>query len=835
MRSEYRLTGAETLAGDLMSCTYPIAASKRLFAARWLPLFLVALSVIHGPAHAQSAPPPSGESAAVGWIRPEEVSERAEALRGRLDVPLPNAAARAALEHIEAGIAALGPDLDALRERATEAIAQKASLTGIEDARREIEGAAVPLRGWQDELAAQAKRVAEVLDELAQARRVWSETRGRPETAAAGEVVARRVESTVQALDETVARLRAWQARVLVLSDRLVDRSAAVEYALAQLREATVAEGTGLFVRDRAVLWQRDFGAALRSELPRVPEQVLAFNKSTREYAARDARPLAVQALIAVILMFSLRGFSTRARERLADAQAPARTARLLERPYAIALLLVLLPSNALHPLAPRRFTQMLGLLALFPVARIVLHATERANLTAFVGLFVLLFLDRIALAVAPLPAIASAAFMLALAIALGLAVWFARRVGRAGEAPWRRRAAHLVIVGLALALVAEIGGWTNLAALLGRAIMAIAVTAVYVYAGVIALTALLSYALASPAFRRSHLLDRHQTHLQRHLERALRWLGVVLWLNLMLGALGLRGAATDALRALLRAGVTVGELSLSLGGVLAFVLTLLAAMLLARIVNGILEEDVYPRTALPRGIPYALSTLVRYGFYSLGFLFALAAAGVQLSQLTIMLGGLSVGIGLGLQDVVKNFAAGLTLLFERRVHVGDAVQIPSQAIFGRVLEIGIRATVIRNFNGVEVVVPNNDLASAAVTNWTLSDRLHRIEVAVGVAYGTDPDRVITLLLEVARSHQRMLADPAPQALFKGFGESSLDFVLRAWTDEEYEPRTSQLALAVHRSLSEAGIAIPFPQRDLHLASVSPDVHAALSGVERKA
>ena len=120
-----------------------------------------------------------------------------------------------------------------------------------------------------------------------------------------------------------------------------------------------------------------------------------------------------------------------------------------------------------------------------------------------------------------------------------------------------------------------------------------------------------------------------------------------------------------------------------------------------------------------------------------------------------------------------------------------------------------MRATVVRSGNGVEVVVPNADLVSDAVTNWTLSDPLHRIEVAVSVANGTDPERVVALLLDVARSNDRLLAEPAPQALFKGFGKSSLDFVLRAWTDQEYEPRTSALALAVHRSLCEAGIAIP--------------------------
>jgi small-conductance mechanosensitive channel len=185
---------------------------------------------------------------------------------------------------------------------------------------------------------------------------------------------------------------------------------------------------------------------------------------------------------------------------------------------------------------------------------------------------------------------------------------------------------------------------------------------------------------------------------------------------------------------------------------------------------------------------------------------------------------------------VVKNFAAGLTLLLERRVHVADVLEVPSQGIIGRVLSIGMRASVIRTWNGAEVVVPNGDLISSAVTNWTLSDRLYRVEVPVGVAYGTDPERVIALLLDAVRSDDQLLIDPAPQALFKGFGDSSLDFVVRAWTDQGYDNAlslTSRLGIAVHRTLKEAGIVIPFPQRDLHVVSVSPPASAALSGRER--
>jgi len=169
-------------------------------------------------------------------------------------------------------------------------------------------------------------------------------------------------------------------------------------------------------------------------------------------------------------------------------------------------------------------------------------------------------------------------------------------------------------------------------------------------------------------------------------------------------------------------------------------------------------------------------------------------------------------------------------------VHVGDVVQLPSQQISGYVRTIGLRATLIRSWNGSEVLVPNADLTSGAITNWTLSDRLCRLEVPVGVAYGTDPERVIALLLEAARSIDQLLADPAPLAFFTGFGESSLDFVLQAWTAAGYDQArglTSGLTLAVHRALRDAAIAIPFPQRDLHLASVSPEASAALARPEK--
>jgi small-conductance mechanosensitive channel len=404
--------------------------------------------------------------------------------------------------------------------------------------------------------------------------------------------------------------------------------------------------------------------------------------------------------------------------------------------------------------------------------------------------------------------------------------VW--RRGGIPADPRRVRGGARIVAAVLAVALLGQLGGWSELATLLGRGAIVCVLLAVYVWAAVAGLDALFAWVLRPPRWRPR----LGQAALaRRRAQRGVRWLGAAVWLYVVLGSVGLREPVLGGLRDLLAAGISVGALSLTLGGVLAFVLTLLAAPLVARSLNFALEQGVYPRAHLPRGMPYALSTLMRYVVYTLAFLAALAAAGVQLGQLSILLGGLGVGVGLGLQDIVKNFAAGLTLLFERRVHVGDVVQLPSQSIFGRVLEIGMRASVVRNWDGAEVVVPNGDLVSASVTNWTLSDRLRRVELPVGVAYGSEPEAVVKILLETAREQKEVLEQPAPQALFQGFGESSLDFLLRVWIDSDYD-RTlafrSELTLATHRALREARIEIPFPQRTLHLASVSPEARAAL-------
>jgi small-conductance mechanosensitive channel len=233
---------------------------------------------------------------------------------------------------------------------------------------------------------------------------------------------------------------------------------------------------------------------------------------------------------------------------------------------------------------------------------------------------------------------------------------------------------------------------------------------------------------------------------------------------------------------------------------------------------------EILPRFKLKRGASNAVSTVVQWSILGAGLVTAASALGLQGGQLAIVFGALSVGIGFGLQNVVSNFVSGLILIFEQPVKVGDKVEITSLVLTGEVRRIGIRASVVRTFDGAEVIVPNSNLISSEVVNWTLSDQKRRVRVEVGVAYGTDPHRVIEVLKTAAREHPEVLRYPEPQVIFLEFGPSSLNFRLLFWTatfDDFFRVR-SEMTVAVNDALKEAAITIPFPQRDLHVKGLPP-------------
>jgi small-conductance mechanosensitive channel len=211
-----------------------------------------------------------------------------------------------------------------------------------------------------------------------------------------------------------------------------------------------------------------------------------------------------------------------------------------------------------------------------------------------------------------------------------------------------------------------------------------------------------------------------------------------------------------------------------------------------------------------------AVSIGLHYVVLLIGFFLAVAATGADLGKTTILAGAFGVGVGFGLQNVVNNFVSGLILIVERPILPGDTIQIDT--LYGEVKRIGLRSSTVRTWEGAEVIVPNGNLISSQVVNWTLSDRQRRLDIDVGVEYGTDPEKVIELLVAAGAAQEGVLQNPAPTCLFLGFGDSSLNFQLRVWTAETwFVKQKSNIAVAVNKALKEAGFTIPFPQRDVHM------------------
>ena len=251
-----------------------------------------------------------------------------------------------------------------------------------------------------------------------------------------------------------------------------------------------------------------------------------------------------------------------------------------------------------------------------------------------------------------------------------------------------------------------------------------------------------------------------------------------------------------------------------------------LAALGLATsVIRRTIQSRILSRTALDSGQQYAFARIGGYVIFLVGLVVGLESTGVKLDSLLVFGGTVGIGVGLGLQTLANNFVSGLVLLLERPVKLGDRVEVGGVA--GAVVRLAGRSTWVRTNDNVVIIVPNSEFVSNRVTNWTANDRSVRFSLPVGVSYDSEPDRVREILLAIARQEPSVLASPPPDVLFRGFGDSALNFELRVWTTERVQtPQVliSDLYFAIFRTFRENGIEIPYPQRDLHLKSIAVPV-----------
>ncbi len=263
----------------------------------------------------------------------------------------------------------------------------------------------------------------------------------------------------------------------------------------------------------------------------------------------------------------------------------------------------------------------------------------------------------------------------------------------------------------------------------------------------------------------------------------------------------------------------TLLEVPITLGSLFNAVVLLYIFYVISWFTEPIFRRALASSTDADPGVIHSVTTLTRYVVISLGILVALGSLGLSLTSLAFIAGGLSVGIGFGMQDIIANFISGIVLLFEQSLRPGDMVDVDGE--FGTVEKLNIRSTVLRTLLNVELIVPNQTFLTSKVRTFTKSDRMIRMRIPVGVGYDSDPEQVRSLLLAAATEQPDVLLFPEPVVLFTGLGDSSLDFVLVVAIDgpQKMPLVKSDLYFILFKTLTEHDIEIPFPQQDVHLRS----------------
>ena len=306
----------------------------------------------------------------------------------------------------------------------------------------------------------------------------------------------------------------------------------------------------------------------------------------------------------------------------------------------------------------------------------------------------------------------------------------------------------------------------------------------------------------------------------------------LLVMLPMIFSAWGLFGSVQKAVAGLLALGFDIGSQRISVGLVIAAVGTLYVSVIFSRVLPKVLLDEKVAGAGLERGVKVSVMYLIQYFIVFIGFLITIMVIGLDLTKLTIILSAFGVGIGFGLQGIVNNFISGLMLLFEQPVRIGDTIEM--DGVWAEIERIGLRSTTVRTLDDAEMIIPNANLVSNEVTNWTLSNRRARVIITVGVAYGSDIPLVIETLLACTADNKLIAKSPEPQVLFRSFGESSLNFELRIWI-KEVDDRlvvSSELHQEIDRRFRQANIEIAFPQRDLHLRSSDSQVIVQHSDVD---
>ena len=793
---------------------------------RWVRHTLFAILggvlAIPGRGFADDEPPPPEE---VEVPAPDAIA--APEIARRLEETFREIQAAAPRLRRDPAVHATGNQLPALR-RMIEGAQQRPALDQLDD----LSGPALldlthdwgrlreRVEAMQATLEARGTEIEEEREHMARAREQWEITRDAERDEPLPESQLRRIERLLSHVHRAEQRLDERAESVFGLQGQLSDLGMIVSSTAAQVASAQQRSRARRAERDHEPLWQG--GDALASAPHHLtPASALAqIKRSTRRFWERHPGELATQLLLFLSLLLAF-GWAHRRYGRRKPPSGPyasssAGLRAVISHPVASALLLAVLPYPLLFDHLPFVVAIGIGVVAALATLPLLPYVGPRTDTKWWRALLLLAVLAT-PLSLGLTTAVVSRLVLTLLPLAAALCAGYLARPNQTIESDAARLGVRILPLVWLGAVYFNTMGFVEQSARLAQGAFATMIAIVAVPATISLLHGLWRPFARSPFMSRIRTLRDHRRLTTERITNLLKVGGWVLLAVISLSAFDVLSETTETIRLVMRKTFTFGTIEVSLGDIAGFVATVFGTFITVRLVHTMLSEELLPRLGMKKGAIAAVSLPVSYLLSAVGIVLAFGAAGLDPERLALLGGALGVGIGFGLQNVVRNFVSGLILAAERPIQVGDMIEMGS--LLGEVSRIGVRSSTVHSLEGAEVIVPNSDLISGQLINWTHSDRRRRVDLAIGTGYQHDPAEVLPILLRAARSQPGILRDPAASVMCVGFGDSSIDFSVRVWTPDfasAVEIR-SQLAQRVYAALGEADIEIPFPKRDVHL------------------
>ncbi len=687
------------------------------------------------------------------------------------------------------------------------------------------------ISGKKDELDGLLKQLAENKTILSSSLAYWKKAREIIRKKKMGKTVENSANDVISLASGTISSVNRLTNTVLGMIRKLSALELEIDSRISYLDKILQKKQREILLEKQPSFFALDFHNKKKNSLSAPLKQFYEVDvKNLGKYLSRHSGTVIFHIILILFLIVAFIRLSKTnlVYEKGEGAMYKRRLKELLSRPVSTALIIGIFASVILYPNRPLIFRDLIIMLIIIPII-ILLQSIVRKQFYFFIFAFSLVLAAIIFYSYLPVSNVYSRILLLFISVIELLASVYFILIFRKEKESKEKLGKLLLFLGYAatlfivVGLVASLSGKVMLARYLLFSIAEMVLVFFIVVVTVVMFNGIGVAFICSRWAQKSNFIRKNKTRLIKKIPRFVNFLAILVLIHYLLSILGWETTVVETLGQWLWREYRVGSIAFSWGKLFVFLFIIWFSIFLAKIVKDVLEEDILDRLNMEEGLPHTIAMMARYTLITLGFILAFSALGMPMSDLAIMFSAFGVGIGFGLQSIFNNLVSGFILLFERPIKIGDTIEVGD--LIGTVRSIGIRASNIRTFDGAEIIIPNGNLISNEVINWTLSDQRRRIEIKVGVAYNSNPQKVKELMLELLENHPDVAKDPAPNIYFIEMGESALIFRILFWTHQygKWYSIRSNMMYDVFRTLKEAGIEIPYNQLDLHIRSTDEE------------